>query len=170
MIACIVQALETVHSNGKVHTDINPTNLIFDNRGYLKLTSFARTKHIGEPALDASEGAFRESLGYIAPEVLQGKTYDIAADYFATGVVAWELLFSSLPYDAKDATEILSNMNTYKARIKHNDLPEGWSWEAADFINKCIGRTPKYRLGYYGNEEVKAHPWLKDFDWSALRE
>ena len=44
IIACIVQALETVHSSGIVHTDINPSNLHFDNQGYLKLTNFGQAK------------------------------------------------------------------------------------------------------------------------------
>lgn len=47
-------------------------------------------------------------------------------------------------------------------------IPEGWSIEAADFINKLIQRKPANRLGLNGAEEVKQHVWLKDFDWDAL--
>jgi len=38
--ACLVQALETVHSHGIIHRDIKPENLVFDEHGYLKLTDF----------------------------------------------------------------------------------------------------------------------------------
>ena len=52
--------------------------------------------------------------------------------------------------------------------IKRSDLPEGWSIESADFINKCLQRKPGNRLGLNGPSEVKQHIWLRDFDWQAL--
>ena len=47
-------------------------------------------------------------------------------------------------------------------------MPEGWSMEAADFINKTLQRKPSNRLGLNGPNEVKSHIWLKDVDWQAL--
>jgi protein kinase A len=49
-------------------------------------------------------------------------------------------------------------------------MPEGWSLEAADFINKCLQRKPANRLGLNGPSEVKNHVWLRDFDWQSLLE
>ena len=49
-------------------------------------------------------------------------------------------------------------------------IPEGWSIEAADFINKLIQRKPANRMGLNGSEEVKQHIWLKEFDWDSLLE
>jgi hypothetical protein len=43
-------------------------------------------------------------------------------------------------------------------------------FEAADFINKCLARKASSRLGANGNQEVKAHPWFKDFDWKSLQD
>lgn len=48
------------------------------------------------------------------------------------------------------------------------EIPEGWSIEAADFINKLIQRKPANRLGLNGPEEVKQHIWFKGFDWNTL--
>jgi serine/threonine protein kinase len=42
--------------------------------------------------------------------------------------------------------------------------------EAADFINKMIQRKPQNRLGSNGADEVKNHPWLRDFPWKDLEE
>lgn len=53
-------------------------------------------------------------------------------------------------------------------QIKKSDLPEGWSLESADFINKLIQRKDKNRLGFNGIEELKAHPWLQNFPWQKL--
>ena len=55
-------------------------------------------------------------------------------------------------------------------QLKKHELPDGWSLEAADFINKCLQRKPANRLGLNGPNEVKQHVWLKDFDWKALLE
>ncbi len=47
-------------------------------------------------------------------------------------------------------------------------MPKGWSWDAADFINKLIQRKCIKRLGYYGIAEVKKQPWLCRFDWGSI--
>lgn len=57
-----------------------------------------------------------------------------------------------------------------KFRLNKFEVPEGWSFEAADFINKLIQRKPANRLGLNGPEEVKSHIWLKDTDWNAIIE
>ena len=54
--------------------------------------------------------------------------------------------------------------------IKKHELPEGWSMEAADFVNKLLQRKPQTRLGLNGPSEVKNHIWLRDYDWQALLE
>ena len=52
--------------------------------------------------------------------------------------------------------------------MKKSDLPEGWSMEAADFINKTLQRKPANRLGLNGPNEVKAHIWLSEVDWQGI--
>jgi hypothetical protein len=52
--------------------------------------------------------------------------------------------------------------------IRKQDIPEGWSVEAADFVNKLIQRKPMLRLGWGGSDEIKKHPWLKNFPWDKL--
>ena len=63
-----------------------------------------------------------------------------------------------------------------QASIKKHELPEGWSEEAADFINKVenkiknqlLQRKPINRLGLKGAQEVKDHPWFKSYPWKEL--
>ena len=48
-------------------------------------------------------------------------------------------------------------------------MPDGWSLEAADFINKALQRKPANRLGFeHGTDELKSHPWFKNFNWNRL--
>jgi len=53
-------------------------------------------------------------------------------------------------------------------QIKRHEIPQGWSIEGADFVNRMIQRKPNNRLGLNGPNEVKNHPWLKNFPWDEL--
>ena len=55
-----------------------------------------------------------------------------------------------------------------KSKLNKYEVPEGWSFEAADFINKLLQRKPANRLGLNGPEEVKSHIWLKNTDWNSI--
>ena len=60
------------------------------------------------------------------------------------------------------------NNNQDQVQVMKSDLPEGWSLESADFINKLLQKNPLNRLGYCGVEEVLQHPWLKNILWPKL--
>ena len=72
------------------------------------------------------------------------------------------------PYLGKNRKEIRDAIFAKQICLRKADLPEGWSIEAADFINKTLQRKPCNRLGLNGPAEVKSHIWLKDIDWNAL--
>ena len=56
-----------------------------------------------------------------------------------------------------------------QVEIKRFEIPEGWSIESAHFINQCLQRNQKSRLGATGGtEELKQHAWFKSFDWEQL--
>lgn len=71
--------------------------------------------------------------------------------------------------------EIAEQVMVKQAVIKPEEVPRGWSMEAADFANKVRAlliqlmiRNPDLRLGAKGDEEVRKHPWLKSVDWGRL--
>jgi serum/glucocorticoid-regulated kinase 2 len=47
-----------------------------------------------------------------------------------------------------------------EVQLRSSDIPEDWSLQAGDFINKLIKRKPENRLGYNGVDEIKKHAWL----------
>ena len=57
-------------------------------------------------------------------------------DYFAVGVMAYECMFGRRPYVGKSRQEIRDHILSKQIQIKKNEVPKGWSIEAADFINK----------------------------------
>lgn len=163
-MACIISGLEYIHENGVLHRDIKPENLVFDNKGYLRITDFGIAR-IWQPenAKDTSG-----TPGYMAPEVMCRQNHGIAVDYFALGVIMFELMMGYRPYIGRDRREIRDQILSRQAKIKPNNVPIGWSFESVDFVNKLLQRKASYRLGFKGAGEVKEHPWLRDFNWESL--
>jgi protein kinase A len=162
--ACIISGLEYIHSNGIIHRDIKPENLVIDNKGYLKITDFGIARvWCSENSKDTSG-----TPGYMAPEVMCRQNHGIAVDYFALGVILFELMLRRRPYTGKDRKEIRDFILSKQVQVRLSDIPPGWSIEAGDFINKLIQRKTSKRLGTQGSLEVKSHPWLSDFNWDSL--
>ena len=107
--------------------------------------------------------------GYMAPEVMCRKNHGIVVDYFAIGVIAYECMFGKRPYVGKGRREIREQILAKQVQIKKFEIPEDWSDEAANFINKCIIRNPANRLGAQeGIKELKQDEWFATFDWPSL--
>jgi len=165
-IAWLLLCLEYVHNKGVIHRDIKPENLVFDSEGFLRLTDFGIARIWNpENAKDTSG-----TPGYMAPEVMWRQNHGVAVDYFAIGVIGYECMFGKRPYYGKTRKDIRNHILSKQVQIKRHEIPRGWSIEAADFINKTLQRKPVNRLGLNGPEEVKAHPWFKDYPFDDLYE
>mmetsp|Transcript_28406 Transcript_28406/g.50562 ORF Transcript_28406/g.50562 Transcript_28406/m.50562 type:complete len:359 (-) Transcript_28406:30-1106(-) len=165
-IACIVTSLEYLHVNNVIHRDIKPENLVLDSRGYLRLTDFGIAKSMRADNSSDTSG----TPGYMAPEVMCRQPHGPAVDWFAMGVIAFESMKGFRPYRGRDRREIRDQILSRQAQLRRSDIPEGWSMEAADFINKLLQRKPQARLGSNGVHEIKNHAWLRDFPWKKLFE
>jgi hypothetical protein len=72
----------------------------------------------------------------MAPEVMCRQNHGVAADYFAVGVIAYECMKGQRPYIGKSRREIREQILARQVHIRRFEIPEGWSLESADFINK----------------------------------
>ena len=167
IISNIILALEYIHNQKIIHRDLKPENLLFDNNGYIHLTDF------GIAILNNNENSFlKESsgtLGYMAPEVVLKRGHSYPSDYFALGVIGYELIIGKRPYYSKNRKELKDLILSYQPKIKFNINKKGWSGNSRDFVNKLLQRRPVKRLGYYGINEIKNHSWLKDVNWDLLK-
>ena len=165
IIACTIAGLEYLHENKILHKDIKPENLVFDKRGYIHITDLGISKifHIDNGKENSG------TPGYMAPEVLFNKNHNYCVDFFATGVMSFELLMGKRPYEGHDKKELRKNIITHQAKIKFQNMPNGFSLNAINFINALIQRKVENRLGYNGINEIKNHPWfLIDFNWEEF--
>ena len=163
-IACIILSLDYIHTNNILHRDLKPENLVLDSNGYMKLTDFGIAKIYKKENYKETSG----TLGYMAPEVMCGQNHTMAVDYFALGVIGYELMNGYRPYQGKSRKELKEKIMAKQAQVKKGQIPQGWSVESADFINRLLQRKPINRLGLRGSIEVKEHLWFKDFDWKGL--
>ena len=163
-----------MNSRNILHKDIKPENLLFDDNGYIVITDLGVACKL-EDKITAISG----TPGYMSPEYFLDYYYCINSDYFSLGVLAYELMIGKRPYIAKNKKELKTLMNDTEIQITKNDIPNGWSLEAADFINRVstyiyytkiqlLIKNPEKRLGFPNIINIKNHSWIKDYPWRKL--
>ena len=170
LISNIILSLRYLHKNNILHRDIKPENLVFDDKGYLNLADFGISKKIkkNKPIKDRSG-----TPSYLSPEIILKKNQTFVCDYFALGIILYELIFLKRPFNGKNKQEIADNILHIKIKLKKNDLPNTFSEsqsanELIDFLNKILKRKTEERLGAKGIKELMEHPWLKETDWKIM--
>ncbi|CAH2319526.1 kinase C delta type isoform X3 [Pelobates cultripes] len=95
----LVCGLQYLHKNGIIHRDLKPENVLLDSTGHLKIADFglALENVLGNKTCTGYAG----TLGYIAPEMLDGKRYNAAVDWWALGVILYQMLLSKRPCQHK---------------------------------------------------------------------
>ena len=163
--ACVLLGLEYIHGNNIIHRDIKPENLVCDENGYIRITDFGVAKIMKEENSSETSG----TPGYMAPEVLFAQNHSFPVDFFAIGIMGYEFMFGVRPYIGRNRKEIKHLVFKKQAKINLEEVPDGWSYESVDFINRCLKRKLSKRLGSTrGVAELKSHSWFRHFNWDNL--
>jgi eukaryotic-like serine/threonine-protein kinase len=141
--ACLAEALTYAHANGIVHRDLKPANVLVNwADGTVKLGDFglARLKD----AVDTGTGVVMGSPAYMAPEQLAGAVPNAASDFYALGVVLFELLTGRRPHDSQALGELLRQVAREAApdlRTLRPDMPDA----LAQMLSQLLAKSPTQR-------------------------
>eukprot|EP00294_Goniomonas_avonlea_P005610 CAMPEP_0114543934 /NCGR_PEP_ID=MMETSP0114-20121206/2615_1 /TAXON_ID=31324 /ORGANISM="Goniomonas sp, Strain m" /LENGTH=783 /DNA_ID=CAMNT_0001728295 /DNA_START=249 /DNA_END=2596 /DNA_ORIENTATION=- len=166
--ANVILALEYLHSQNIAYLDLRPEALLIDKAGYLKLTNFTNATK-----LYSSTSLMFDIVGipeYIPPEMLLGTGYTKAADLWQLGVLIYEMLVGSTPFNLQQKHK-RDALSIFKEVFQPLQFPPGarnLHAMALDLIGRLLQQDPTKRLGAEDWAHVKAHKWFKPVDWVAL--
>ncbi|XP_061103182.1 ribosomal protein S6 kinase alpha-1 isoform X2 [Conger conger] len=162
-LAELALGLDHLHGLGIIYRDLKPENILLDEEGHIKLTDFGLCKE----AIDHEKKAysFCGTVEYMAPEVVNRQGHIHSADWWSFGVLMFEMLTGSLPFQGKDRKETMNLI--LKAKL---GMPQFLSSEAQSLLRALFKRNPANRLGSGadGAEEIKRHSFFSTIDWNKL--
>lgn len=132
----VLDAVEYAHRRGIVHGGIKPTNVLFDERGAVRLADFGIARCAAELGRPHPRAA-----AYLAPEQARGHPPGQRSDLYSIGVMAFELLTGHLPFEGEDAVATaVAHIEQPVPRLP----PMVGAWQ--DWIDKALAKAPEQRF------------------------
>lgn len=142
--AQIGEALQEAHAKGIVHRDIKADNIMLTNKGQAKVMDFGLAKLKGSLKLTRTSSTVG-TLGYMAPEQIQGGEVDHRSDIFSFGVLLFEMLTGKLPFRGEhEAAMVYSIVNEEPMQV--DQLRPEASSLLSSLISRCLEKDPADRF------------------------
>ncbi|XP_047211536.1 cAMP-dependent protein kinase catalytic subunit PRKX [Girardinichthys multiradiatus] len=156
----IVCAIEYLHSKEIVYRDLKPENILLDNEGHIRLTDFGFAKKLSDRTWTLCG-----TPEYLAPEVIQSKGHGRAVDWWALGILVFEMLAGYPPFFDDNPFGIYQKILSGKL-----EFPRHLDFYVKDLIKKFLVIDRARRLGNMKNgaDDVKKHRWFKTVDWETV--
>uniref|UniRef100_A0A8C2I694 non-specific serine/threonine protein kinase n=1 Tax=Cyprinus carpio TaxID=7962 RepID=A0A8C2I694_CYPCA len=145
-LAELALALDHLHGLGIIYRDLKPENILLDNDGHIKLTDFGLSKESADHENKAY--SFCGTVEYMAPEVVNRRGHTHSADWWSYGVLMFEMLTGTLPFQGKDRKETMTMILKGPISAPQSDSGTG--------------------AGPDGVEEIKRHSFFTKIDWNKL--
>jgi serine/threonine protein kinase len=162
ILAELYLALEHLHKHNIIHRDVKIENIMFTSDGHVKLVDFGLAIEITKQVEHMSAGG---SLLYMAPELLSKNMGGRFTDWWAYGVLAYELLTGDSPWSS------LTDIEKIKREIHASIIspPVNVSPAASRFVMSLLCRDVEKRLGTVADEDIKKCKFFsKLIDWNKM--
>nr|XP_010910900.1 phosphoenolpyruvate carboxylase kinase 1 [Elaeis guineensis] len=153
VMAPLMEAVAVCHRRGVAHRDIKPDNVLFDERGCLKLADFGSAECFGD---GRPMSGLVGTPHYVAPEVVAGRDYDEKVDVWSAGVVLYVMLSGVPPFYGDTAVEIFEAVLRANLRFPTRNF-RAISPAAKDLLRRMLCKDVSRR---FSADQVLGHPWI----------
>ncbi|KAM5544963.1 hypothetical protein V8D89_001074 [Ganoderma adspersum] len=159
----VALALNYLHSKDIIYRDLKPENILLNHDGHIRIADFGFAKHC-----TTTVWTLCGTPDYLAPEIIGNVRYNKSVDWYALGVLIFEMLSGLPPFHEPDISPVVlyEKIAQGPACIKW----PAFNANATDLILKFMERDPSKRFGNlaHGAGDVFAHPWFAEVDWKKL--